>query len=143
MKNYAINDANTFDTYFKCWEEGHSTFGSSGLRLSIFPSRQFCSWNRSRVAMQEVSPTPVSLLEELHTKFGKQLVEKIREIWTTEALPQADSRLLKYFLSRQESSPQTLKGTEREDSSEEHMFEMVCKMVLYHPDVWYEVVSGM
>ena len=93
--------------------------------------------------MQEVSPTPVSLLEELHTKFGKQLVEKIREIWTAEALPQANSRLLKYFLSRKESSPQTLKGTEREDSSEEHMFEMVCKMVLYHPDVWYEVVSGM
>lgn len=50
--------------------------------------------------------------------------------------------MLDYFLRRRESSPQAAPCTAHEDATEEDMFEILCKLVLYAPEIWYSVSSG-
>lgn len=89
--------------------------------------------------MAEASPTPASLVEE---KWGAEVMEKIKSIWKTKALPKANKKMLDYFLSLGETSPQAAPCVAHTDTTADHMLDMVCKMVLYAPDVWYQVATG-
>lgn len=93
-------------------------------------------------AQPPLSETPekvVALLEEI---VGKEMFGKIIGTWKKEALPKANKAQLAYFLSLAETSPQEPDIEKHADTTVGHMFEMLCKMVLYAPDVWYEVATG-
>jgi len=89
----------------------------------------------------------MSLAAQLREKHGADFANAVERVWL-QALEgakkeSANRAKLVHFLGRAEESPQAPDCEKHKDDKEEHLMEMVCKLALYAPEEWSEVVSGI
>jgi len=106
------------------------------LRLLIKGVRQWC-FDRTEIAKAQKTPLEV----DVEATYGKEVLESVWSIWFDEALPQVDTIKKDFFLKLAESSPQFQKDAHPDDH-DRHLREQLCKLILYCPEVWYEVVTN-
>jgi len=70
-------------------------------------------------------------------------VGELERMWTEEALPRANRAKLDHFLKRAEESPQAPDCQKHAEDEEAHLYEFLCKLVLYAPEEWYTAASGL
>jgi len=84
-----------------------------------------------------------SLIDVVRERYGQNFASSMLHMWKEMALPQASRRKLEHFLRRGEESPQALPFVVHKEDNEEHLVEFLCKLVLYAPQEWCEVVSDL
>eukprot|EP00418_Pyrodinium_bahamense_P072707 CAMPEP_0179097212 /NCGR_PEP_ID=MMETSP0796-20121207/44730_1 /TAXON_ID=73915 /ORGANISM="Pyrodinium bahamense, Strain pbaha01" /LENGTH=536 /DNA_ID=CAMNT_0020794949 /DNA_START=15 /DNA_END=1625 /DNA_ORIENTATION=+ len=99
-------------------------------------------WSPGKDA-REASGGPQRMLDLVRERCGEDFTRSMLRVWKEEALPTADRAKLAHFLSRGEESPQAPPFEKHKEDQEEHLVEFVCKLALYAPEEWYQVLSGI
>jgi len=80
--------------------------------------------------------------EQVGKKYGEAVKEQMQDVWKHQAFPDRDQTACQFFLELKETSPQGPDCEVCQDCEEGHMFDMVCKLILYAPQQWFSVVTG-
>eukprot|EP00931_Biecheleriopsis_adriatica_P022065 TRINITY_DN14280_c1_g1_i1.p1 TRINITY_DN14280_c1_g1~~TRINITY_DN14280_c1_g1_i1.p1 ORF type:complete len:567 (+),score=81.99 TRINITY_DN14280_c1_g1_i1:154-1854(+) len=90
----------------------------------------------------ELQTTP---LQQVEKKYGHDVKQRVQATWQYRALPimtEDDKKMMSHFLSLREQSPQGPGSDAHDDIEEEHLLEMVCKLILFAPTRWFKIVTG-
>uniref|UniRef100_A0A7S4T5U0 Calcineurin-like phosphoesterase domain-containing protein n=1 Tax=Alexandrium monilatum TaxID=311494 RepID=A0A7S4T5U0_9DINO len=87
-------------------------------------------------------PESARLLGKVRDRYGEGFEKEMQQMWKT-ALHGADRVKLRHFLQRAEESPQAPDCLKHKEDEEHHLFEFLCKLVLYAPEEWFKAVSSM
>jgi len=82
-------------------------------------------------------------MDMVEKRYGEAVKTQIQHVWEQQAFPGRDQDAYHFFLQLRETSPQGPECETCEDCDDKHMLNMVCKLILYAPQEWFSIVTGV